>query len=66
MAAFGEFSELDLALIGNGIYAVDDDGTPEKNTLAIRNGDEMAVLELDEEGDDIDVTFVDLTAAYIK
>ena len=66
LAAFGELSELDLALLGNGIYAVDDDGTPEKNTLAIQNGDEMVVLELDNDGDDIDVTFVDLTAAYIK
>ena len=66
LSAYGEFGALDVAALGNGIYAVDDDGTPEKNTVALTDGNMMVVLELDDEGDDIDVTFVDLTAAYIK
>ena len=62
----GEFTALDLALLGNGIFAVDDDGTPEQNTVMLQQGDVMIVLELDADGEDIDVTIVDLTAEYIK
>ena len=66
LGARGEFAVLDTAALGNGIFAVDDDGTPEKNVLAFADGNVMVVLELDDEGDDIDVTFVDLTASYIR
>ena len=66
LAAHGEFGNLDAAVIGNGIYAVDDDGRAEWNVAALVDGNVMTVLELDEDGEDIDVTIVDLTAAYIK
>ena len=65
-ADFGEFQPLDTALLGNGIYAVDDDGRPEAIAEAVVSGDVMIVMELDSDGDDMDVTFVDLTADYIK
>ena len=63
-AEFGEAAPVDLALLNNGIYAVDDDGRLERNAEAIVSGNLMIILELDE--DDIDVTFVDLNAAYVN
>lgn len=62
---FGEGQELDLKALGNGVYAVDDDGQPEAKAK-VWTGDGFAVvLEKDDDGD-IDVTYVDLTADYIK
>ena len=66
LAAAAEFGPLDTVLIGNGIYAVDDDGRPERSVVALADGNTMVVLELDDDGEDIDVTIVDLTASYIK
>ena len=66
LSGYGEFTAADLVLLGNGIYAVDDDGTPEKSILTLTDDKVMIVLELDDDGDDIDVTLVDLTADYIK
>jgi len=68
LSAKGEFTALDIAILGNGIYAVDDDGTPELNVLAFVDAERkiMTILELDDDGDDIDVTIVDLSADYIK
>ena len=43
---------------------MDDDGHPEGLVEAAVNGNVMVVIEQDE--DDIDVTFIDLTAAYIR
>ena len=63
-ALYGEPAPLDLAALGNGVYAVDDEGRPEFQTVAFLAGDMMVVVELDE--DDIDVTFIDLTADYIR
>ncbi|MBR3494759.1 MAG: hypothetical protein IKH38_04960 [Clostridia bacterium] len=63
-ADFGAFGALDRDVLGNGIYAVDDDGRPEGRVEAAVNGNVMVVIAQDE--DDIDVTFIDLTAAYIK
>ena len=60
----GEAAPVDLALLGNGIYAVDDDGYLERRAEAIVSGNVMIIIEADEE--DIDVTFVDLNAAYIN
>ncbi len=54
----------DLAQLGNGVFAVDDEGRPEFNTAAFLLDNVMIVVELDEE--DIDVTFVDLSAGYIR
>ena len=62
-AEYGETAQLDRAVLGNGIYAVDDDGRPEYRSEAIVSGNLVIVLELDE--DDIDVTYVDLSAPYI-
>lgn len=61
---YGEAGEVDLELLGNGIYAVDDDGRLEGDPEAIVYGTVMIILELDE--DDIDVTYVDLNADYIQ
>ena len=60
---YGAAAALDLAVLGNGIYAVDDDGRPEGRTEAIVSGNLMVIMEQDE--DDIDVTFVDLGAGYL-
>ena len=61
---YGESAPVDLAKLGNGIYAVDDDGRLEGRTEAIVFGNVMIIIEADE--DDVDVTFVDLNAAYIN
>ncbi len=61
---YGESAELDLSTLGNGIYAVDDDGRTEGRTEAWINGNMMIVLELDR--DDIEVTFVNLDAGFIR
>ena len=61
---FGQSASVDVTLLGNGIFAVDDDGRLERKAEAIVAGSMMIVMELD--GDDIDVTFVDLSAAFIN
>lgn len=61
----GEGQELDLKTLGNGVFAVDDDGHPEGKAKAWTGDGFAVVLEEDDDGD-IDVTFVDLTADYIK
>ncbi len=63
-AKFGTFSEMDKAALGRGIYAVDDDGRLEGRTEAIVFGNVMIIIEADE--DDVDLTSVDLNAAYIN
>ena len=62
-AQHGEAGPVDLALLGNGIYAVDDDGHLEGKAEAIVTNNVMIIIEQDD--DDVDVTFVDLDAAYI-
>jgi hypothetical protein len=68
LAAKGELVTPDFTTLGNGVFAVDDDGTPELNSLA--HIDElnhlMTVLELDADGDDVDITILDLDADYLK
>ena len=54
---------MDLAVLANGIYAVDDDGKLEGKAAAVVSGDLMIVIEEDE--DEVEVTYIDLTAAYI-
>ena len=61
---YGESAPVDLAKLGNGIYAVDDDGRFEGRAEAIIFGNVMIIIEADE--DDVDVTYVDLNAAYIN
>ncbi len=63
-AKYGEAGPVDLAKLGNGIYAVDDDGRLEWTAEAIVSGNVMIIIEADE--DDVDVTYVDLNAAYIN
>ena len=62
---FGEGQDLDLKTLGNGVYAVDDDGHPEAKAKAWTGEGFTVVLEEDDDGD-IDVTYVDLAADYIK
>ena len=60
----GEAAPVDLAKLANGIYAVDDDGRLEVKAEAIVSGNVMIIIEEDE--DEVNVTFVDLNAAYIN
>ena len=62
-AEYGASAALDTTALGNGIYAVDDDGRPEGAVEAWTVGSVMIVLENDR--DDITVTFVDLNAAWL-
>ena len=64
VALCGEAAPVDLARLANGIYAVDDDGRLEGRAEAIITGNVMIIIEADE--DDVDVTFVDLNAAYVN
>ena len=61
---YGEAAEPDLAVLANGIYAVDDDGKLEGKAAAIIADNMMVVIEEDE--DEVEVTYVDLTAAFIS
>ena len=61
---YGESAPVDLAKLGNGIYAVDDDGRLEGRAEAIISGNVMIIIEADEE--DVNVIYVDLNAAYIN
>ena len=63
-AKYGKAGAVDLAVLANGIYAVDEDGRLENRAEAIVSGSLMIVIEQDE--DDIDVTFVNLAAAYVS
>ena len=63
-ALYGEAAPVDLSKLVNGIYAVDDDGRLEAKAEAIVSGNLMIIIEEDE--DDVDVTFVDLNAAYLN
>ena len=60
---YGEAKELDQTVLANGIYAVDDDGKIEGKAVAITVGDMMIVIA--EDKDEVEVTYLDLTAAYI-
>lgn len=63
-AAYGEGADLDVKALGNGVYAVDDDGRPEAKAKLWNGGDVLVVVEQDE--GDVDVTYLDATAAYLK
>ena len=63
-ARYGEAGPVNLATLANGIYAVDDDGRLEARAEAIVSGNLMIIIEEDE--DEVDVTFLDLNAAYIN
>ena len=65
-STYGATVPFDAAKIGNGKYVVDDDGDLKdcKEMIETENG--VAIfLEQDHDGD-VDVTFLDLTAAYIN
>ena len=61
---YGESTPLDLAALGDAIYAVDDDGHLEGRAEAWMV-DSMAVV-LERDHDDVDVTFVDLSQNALK
>ena len=60
---YGEAVDVDLAVLANGIYAVDDDGKLEGKAAAIIADNMMVVIE--EDKDEVEVTYVDLSAVYI-
>ena len=62
---FGEAIPFDAARIGNGKFAIDDDGDLKDCVEMIEAEGVTIVLEKDHEGD-MDVTFLDPTAAYIN
>ena len=62
---YGETVPFNAAKIGNGRFAIDDDGDLDDCTEMIEKEAVTIVLERDRDGD-TDVTFLDLTAAYIN
>lgn len=65
MAGYGTAVPFDAAKIGNGKYAVDDDGDLKDCKEMIEADGLTIILEQDKDGD-VDVTFLDPTAAYIN
>ena len=57
----------EAAVLGNGIYVLDDDGRLKPDTMAFTSGDLMVIVERekDDDGDEIAITYLDMTAAYI-
>ena len=62
---YGTAVPFDAAQIGNGRYALDDNGDLRDCREMIVSGGLTIVLEQDGDGD-VDVTFLDTTAAYIN
>ena len=62
---YGEAVPFDAAKIGNGKYAIDDDGDLRNCREMIEAEGLTIVLEQERDGD-MDVTFLDPTAAYIN
>ena len=62
---YGEAVPFDGANLGNGIYTIDDDGDLKDCKDMIVSDKLIIVLEEDKEGD-VDVTFLDPTAAFIN
>lgn len=62
--AYGESAPVDMAKLGNGIYAADDDGRFEGQTECWIDGNVMIILEKEADGD-TDVHMIDLTAEFI-
>ena len=62
---YGEAVPFDASKIGSGRYAVDDDGDLKHCQEMIEAGNLIIVLEHDNDGD-VDVTFLDMGAAYIN
>ena len=62
---FGEAVPFDAAKIGNARFVIDDDGDLKDCKEMIEADGLTIVLEQDHEGD-VDVTFLDMTAAYIN
>lgn len=63
--AYGKAVPFDAAKIGNGKYAVDDDGDLKDAKEMIEAEGVTIILEQDHDGD-VDVTFLDPAAAYIN
>ncbi len=62
---YGEAVPFDAAKIGNARFVIDDDGELEDCREMIEADGLTIVLEQDRDGD-VDVTFLDMTAAYIN
>ena len=62
---YGKAVAFDAAKVGNGKYAIDDDGDLKDCKEMIEAEGFTVVLERDREGD-VDVTILDMTAAYIN
>jgi hypothetical protein len=66
-AQYGEAAPVDTAALGNGVYAVDDDGWLSSDARAFTSGGLTVIVERewDDDGEEITVTYLDMTAAYI-
>ena len=64
---YGEAAAVDTAALGNAIYAVDEDGRLNADSRAFTSGSLMVIVERekDDDGDEIEITYLDMTAAYI-
>ena len=64
---YGEAAAVDTAVLGSGIYIVDDEGRLKSDARAFTSGGLMVVVERekDDDGDEIEVTYLDMTAAYL-
>ena len=62
---YGEAVAFDASNLGNGRFAIDDDGHLNNCKEMIVNGNVLVVFE-QEHADDVDVTILDMNAAYIN
>ena len=64
---YGEAAAIDTEALGNGIYAVDDDGILKPDSRAFTADGLMIIVERekDDDGDEIEITYLDMTAEYI-
>ena len=65
VSVYGEAVPFNASKIGNGKFVIDDDGELQKCSEMIEANGLTIVLEKDRDGD-VDVTFLDMTAAYIN
>ena len=66
-AKYGEPATADAAKLGKAIWAVDDDGFLKPGAGAFTAGNLTVIVEraYDDDGDEIEVTYLDMSAAYV-
>ena len=66
ISKYGEAAAADKAALGSGVFAVDDDGSVKPDARAFTSGGLTVVVERekDDDGEEIEITYLDMTAAY--